>query len=87
MSEASEVVVALFRSGPYLIRLMLSLGWLYTTLGWRVRSTRHAFEEELLRQGMSKEDAERLSAAFQELKDDLVGALRGGVFSGFSVRF
>ncbi|HVP41718.1 MAG TPA: hypothetical protein VMS95_07175 [Candidatus Krumholzibacteriaceae bacterium] len=87
MSEASEVVVALFRSGPHLIRLMLSLGWMYTTLGWRVRSTRRAFEKELLRQGMSKEDAKRLSEAFEELKDNVLGALRGGVFSGFSTRF
>jgi len=87
LSEASEVVVALFRSGPHLIRLMLSLGWMYTTLGWRVRSTRRAFEKELLRQGMSKEDAKRLSEAFEELKDNVLGALRGGVFSGFSTRF
>jgi hypothetical protein len=66
---------------------MLSLGWMYTTLGWRVRSTRRAFEKELLRQGMSKEDAKRLSEAFEELKDNVLGALRGGVFSGFSTRF
>ena len=79
--------MALFRSGPHLVRLMLSLGWMYMTLGWRVRSTRHAFEKELLRIGMSKADAKRLSAAFEELKNDLVGALRGGVFSGFSTRF
>ena len=78
--------MALFRSGPHLIRLTLNLGWMYMTLGWRVRSARHAFEKELLRMGMSKEDAERLSKAFEELKDDFVGALRGGVFSGFSTR-
>jgi len=65
---------------------MLSLGWMYMTLGWRVRSARHAFEKELRRTGMSKADAERLSAVFEKLKDDLVGALRGGVFSGFSAR-
>jgi hypothetical protein len=79
--------VALFRSGPHLIRLMLSLGWMYMTLGWRVRSTRRAFEKELLRMGMSKANAKRLSSAFEELKDDVLGALKGGVFSGFSARF
>jgi hypothetical protein len=65
---------------------MLSLGWMYATLGWRVRSTRRAFEKELTQIGMSKEDAKRLSSAFEELKDDLVGALKGGAFSGFSIR-
>lgn len=83
MSEASEVVVTLFKSGPHLVRLMLSLGWMYMTVGWRVRSARHAFEKELLRMGMSKADAKRLSAAFEELKDDLIGALKGGAFSSF----
>jgi hypothetical protein len=84
LSEASEVVVALFRSGPHLVRLMLSLGWMYMTLGWRVRSTRRAFEKELMRTGMSKNDAKRLSAAFEELKNDVLGMLKSGAFSGFS---
>lgn len=78
--------MALFRSGPHLVRLMLSLGWMYMTLGWRVRSTRRAFEKELIRIGMSKKDAKRLSAAFEELKDNVLGMLKGGVFSGFSTR-
>jgi hypothetical protein len=65
---------------------MLSLGWMYMTLGWRVRSTRRAFEKELTRIGMTKKDAKRLSAAFEELKDDLLGALKGGALSGFSTR-
>jgi hypothetical protein len=65
---------------------MLSLGWTYVTLGWRVRSTRRAFEKELMRIGMSKQDAEHLSAVFEELKDNVLGMLKGGVFSGFSAR-
>ena len=57
------------------------------TLGWRVRRARRAFERELVRMGMSKEDAKCLSAAFEELKNDMLGMLKGGVFSGFSARF
>lgn len=87
LSEASEIVVALVKSGPHLVRLTLSLGWMYTTLGWRVRSTRRAFEKELVRIGMSKEDARRLSATFEELKDNVLGMLKSGAFSGFSTRF
>lgn len=59
---------------------------MYMTLGWRVRSAKRAFEKELLSMGMSKVDAKRLSSAFEELKDDLVGALKGGAFSSFSAR-
>ena len=86
MSEVSEIVVALIKSGPHLMRLTLSLGWMYMTLGLRVRSTRRAFEKELIRKGMSKEDAKRLSATFDELKNNIVGMLKRGAFSGFSMR-
>ena len=81
MSEASNVMVALIKSGPNLIRLMLNLGWMYVTLGWRVRRARRAFEKQLMRQGMSRKDAERLSYAYVELKNSLVGMLRFGAFS------
>jgi hypothetical protein len=86
LSEVSEIFAALLKSGPDLIRLTLSLGWMYMTLGWRVRSTRRAFERELTRTGMSKEDAKRISAAFEELKNTILGTLKRGVFSGFSAR-
>jgi hypothetical protein len=59
---------------------------MYMTLGWRVRNTRRAFEKELTRTGMSKEDAKRLSATFEELKNTILGTLKGEVFSGFSTR-
>jgi hypothetical protein len=65
---------------------MLSLGWMYMTLGWRVRSARRAFEKELTRTGMSKEDARRISATFEELKNTILGTLKSVVFSGFSTR-
>jgi len=35
---------------------------------------------------MSKEDAKRLSATFEELKNTILSTLKGGVFSGFSTR-
>jgi hypothetical protein len=86
LSEVSETFAALFRSAPNLIRLTLSLGWMYVTLGQSVRSARRAFEKELTRTGMSKEDAKRLSATFEELKNTALVTLKGGVFSGFSTR-
>ena len=84
MSEVSSIFVALIKSAPHLVRLMLSLGWMYLTLGWRVRSTRRAFERELVLSGMSRDDAKRLSMCYEELKNSIVYALRRGAFS-FSV--
>ena len=80
MSDA-RVFVSLFRSIPHLARLLLSLFWMYLTLGWRVRRARRAFERQLVLQGMSKVDAKRLSACYDELKDDLLNALKRGAFS------
>lgn len=81
MSEASSIVVALVKSGPHLVRLMLNLGWMYVTLGWRVRSTRRAFERQLVLGGMSKDDAKRVSGCYEELKNGILYALRRGAFS------
>jgi hypothetical protein len=86
LSEVSEIFVALFKSGPNLMRLTLSLGWMYMTLGLHVRNARRAFEKELTRTGMSKEDAKRLSATFEELKNTIMDTLKGRVFSSFSTR-
>jgi len=87
MSEASAVFVALIKSGPNLIRSMLSLGWMYLTLGWRVRRARGAFEKQLVLQGMSKDNAKRLSVCYEELKNNILNALKRGTLSvqGFSI--
>ena len=78
MSQASTVK-ALIRSSPHLANLGVNLGWIYLTLGWRVRKTRRAFEKQLVLQGMSKEDAQRLSRCFMELKNSMTSMLRGGI--------
>lgn len=56
-----------------------SLIILWITLGWRVRRARGAFEKQLVRQGMSKEDAKRISAQYSKLKDDVLGTIRSGL--------
>jgi hypothetical protein len=70
------------RSAPNIIRMLLSLSKTYLTLGYQVRKTRNAFERQLVVQGMSKHDAERLSACFEELKDVIVAAIKRGVRIG-----
>jgi hypothetical protein len=63
--------------------MSMSLFWMYLTLGHRVRKTRKAFEKQLVMQGMSKEDAKRLSACFEELKNNITGILKRGVTKSF----
>jgi hypothetical protein len=62
--------------------MMLDMSWMYLTLGWRVRKTRKAFEKQLIQQGMSRADAKRLSACFEELKEGLLSSIRQGIGFG-----
>jgi len=78
MGKASTVTT-IVKSTPYLAMMSFSLFWMYMTLGNRVRKTRKAFEEQLIQQGMSKEDARRLSSCFEDLKDNLTFAIKQGV--------
>jgi hypothetical protein len=66
-------------AGFSLINLLLSLFVLWLTLGWRVRRARRAFEKQLIRQGMAKKDAKKLSAQYSKLKDDMMNALKRSV--------
>jgi hypothetical protein len=56
---------------------------MYVTLGGRVRKARRAFEKQLIMQGMAKDDAKRLSACFEELKNSMTQMLRQGIARGF----
>jgi hypothetical protein len=78
MSEA-KLVIGAVKSTPYMALLSLSLLWLYLTLGYRVGRTRKAFEKQLTAQGMSKEDAKRLSACFEDLKNSIVTTAKQGI--------
>jgi hypothetical protein len=80
--SAASAVTAVMKSSPYLARMSLSLVWMYLTLGRTVGKTRKAFEEQLIQQGMSKEDAKRLSACFEDLKDNITDMLKQGIRLG-----
>jgi hypothetical protein len=87
---AASVVTAIMKSSPYLTRMSISLFWIYLTLGRRVGKTRKAFERQLIQQGMSREDATRVSICFEDLKNNITGMLRQGIrlggARGFRVR-
>jgi hypothetical protein len=59
--------------------MSFSLFWTYLTLERRVQKARKAFEEELVSQGMSREDAKRLSTCYEDLKNSMTRVLRQGV--------
>lgn len=58
-----------------IVKIAGSLLILWATFGWKVRKTRRAFERELIKQGMSKENARELSAHYKVLKDQLMSTL------------
>jgi len=67
-------------AGVSLIHLLLSLFTLWLTLGWKVRKTRKAFEKQLIRQGMAKKDAKKLSAQYSKMKNEIMNSLKGSLF-------
>jgi hypothetical protein len=81
--SAASILTTFMKSSPSLARLSLHLFWTYLTLGQRVRKTRRAFEKQLIMQGMSKDDAKRLSACFEELKNNMTNVLKQGMATGF----
>jgi hypothetical protein len=63
--------------GLSLATVLCSIFALWITLGWKVRKTRKAFEKQLVRQGMTKKDARRLSAHYKKMKDEIMSTLKG----------
>jgi hypothetical protein len=85
--SAVSIFTALFKSIPHLAIVVLNLLWMYVTLGRRVRKTRKAFEKQLVYQGMSKEDAERLSMCYEDLKNSITCMLTQGIRIGTNQAF
>lgn len=72
----TPLVLSVFVSAAYVVRLLGSLLLIWLTLGWKVRKARRALERELKRQGMSKRDAEKIGAQYAALKDEAINALK-----------
>ena len=77
--SAVSILSTVFKSIPHLAIVVLNLLWVYVTLGRRVRKTRRAFEKQLMQQGMSKQDAQRLSSCYEDLKNNITGMLKQGI--------
>lgn len=77
--SAVSILATVFKSIPHVAIVVLNLLWVYVTLGRRVRKTRRAFEKQLMQQGMSKQDAQRLSASYEDLKNNITGMVKQGI--------
>jgi hypothetical protein len=84
--SAASMVVTVIKSSPHLALLSLNILWMYGTLNRRVNKTRKAFEKQLIKQGMSREDAKRISGCFEELKTNIAQTLKQGVAWGLRQR-
>ncbi|UCC33578.1 MAG: hypothetical protein JSW53_00795 [Candidatus Bathyarchaeota archaeon] len=71
MVKAKTVIIAAFS----IVSLTSTLLLIWLSLGWKVRKARKAFERELIKQGMSKEDAQRLSEFYKTLKDQITSTV------------
>jgi cytochrome c553 len=77
--SAASVLTEMIKSSPRLAYMSVNLFYLYFTLGSRVRKTRRAFEKQLVLAGMSEDDARRLSACFEELKNNITSVLKQSI--------
>jgi hypothetical protein len=72
-------ILNIIKAGLHLLRLLLNLGFIWFTLGWKVRKARKAFERELMKTGMPKESAKRLGKKYSSVKDEIVKQLWSSV--------
>ena len=72
-------ISTVIKSGLHVSLLGLNLGFIWLTLGWKVRKARKAFEKELVKGGMPKEDAKKLGEKYSSVKDEVMKQIWGSV--------
>jgi hypothetical protein len=73
-------IQTIFIIAASIANILLVLFGLWVTFGWRVRRTRKAFEKQLIKNGMGKKDAKRLSAQYSKMKDEIMNTFKGSLF-------
>ncbi len=77
----SLLIVSVISGAVSVVRLLSNLFVIYVTLGWNVWRAKRAFEKELVKAGMPKENARRMGARYAALKDETLNALKTRAFS------
>lgn len=80
-------ITAIIKAGLHLIKLILNLGFIWLTLGWKVRKARKAFEKELIKSGLPKETAKKLGEKYALVKDELMNQIKGSFFRAQPLEF
>jgi hypothetical protein len=75
-AEGLRFIFSILGSGVALAKLLFSLFLIWLTLGWKVRKARKAFEKELIKEGMPKQDAKRISAQYASMKDNIINTFK-----------
>jgi len=75
-------LLAIFSITYSLLKIMGTLLVAWLSLGWNVRKARKSFEAELMKEGISKKDAKRLSEYYLMLKNQMLSMMK----SSFSIR-
>ncbi|MBS7635194.1 hypothetical protein KEJ34_06880 [Candidatus Bathyarchaeota archaeon] len=68
---ALRLISTLFYGFILLLSLSIRLLWIWLTVDWKIWKTRRGFEKEIVRYGVSKHDAKKLSAQYATFKKNL----------------
>jgi len=75
----AKTIVTVLKGSYYILKMSGSLLTAWLTLGWHVRRARKSFEKQLIKGGMAREDAEQISEVYSDLKDQMMGAVKGAI--------
>jgi len=72
-------VLAILRITYSILKIIGSLLSTWIVVSWNIRKARKSFEAEMMKVGVSKEDAQKLSECFVVLKDQIKSLMKSPV--------
>ena len=72
-------VLAILRITYSILKIIGSLLSTWIVVRWNIRKARKSFEAEMMKVGVSKEDAQKLSECFVVLKDQIKSLMKSPV--------
>ena len=77
----ASTIATVLKGSYYILKMSGSLLSAWLTLGWRVGRARRSFEKQLVKGGMTREDARQVSKVYSELKDQMMSTVKGAISS------
>ena len=77
----ASTIATVLKGICYILKMSGSLLSAWLTLGWRVGRARRSFEKQLVKGGMTREDARQVSEVYSELKDQMMSTVKGAISS------